>query len=115
MSTAELTVMNADNLTADAFQIDTDAIKAEVKKLIGKDLATAYKIVAKGQRQDAVGAATVHIPYRGGAPALNDLLGGQVQVMFDVLGSSLPHIQGDMSKINIDPAKRDALLKQYAA
>ena len=34
-----------------------DAIKAEVKKLIGKDLATAYKIVAKGQRQDAVGAA----------------------------------------------------------
>ncbi|MDO9430403.1 MAG: polyribonucleotide nucleotidyltransferase [Phenylobacterium sp.] len=36
---------------------DTDAIKAEVKKLIGKDLATAYKIVAKGQRQDAVSAA----------------------------------------------------------
>ena len=28
---------------------------------------------------------------------------------------ALPHIQGDMSKINIDPAKRDALLKQYAA
>jgi alkane 1-monooxygenase len=28
---------------------------------------------------------------------------------------ALPHIKGDMSKINIDPAKRDALLKQYAA
>ena len=36
---------------------DTDAIKADIKKLIGKDLAAAYKIVAKGARQDAVGAA----------------------------------------------------------
>jgi polyribonucleotide nucleotidyltransferase len=36
---------------------DTDAVKAEVKALIGADLAAAYKIVAKGARQDAVGAA----------------------------------------------------------
>ena len=36
---------------------DTDAVKADIKKLIGKDLASAYKIVAKGQRQDAVHAA----------------------------------------------------------
>ena len=32
---------------------DTDAVKADTKKLIGKDLAAAYKIVAKGERQDA--------------------------------------------------------------
>ena len=38
-------------------QDDTDAVKADIKKLIGKDLAAAYKIVAKGQRQDAVHAA----------------------------------------------------------
>ena len=36
---------------------DTDAIKAEVKKLIGKDLAAAYKITAKMERHAAVGAA----------------------------------------------------------
>ena len=36
-----------------------------------------------------------HIPYRGAGPALNDLLGGQVNVMFDILGSSLPYIQTD--------------------
>ena len=36
---------------------DTDAVKADIKKLIGKDLAAAYKIVAKGARQDAVHAA----------------------------------------------------------
>jgi tripartite-type tricarboxylate transporter receptor subunit TctC len=35
----------------------------------------------------------LHIPYRGAGPALNDLLAGQVQVYFDQVASSLPHIQ----------------------
>lgn len=41
-----------------------------------------------------MGISLSHIPYRGAGPALNDMVGGQVSVMFDVLGSSLPHIQG---------------------
>jgi tripartite-type tricarboxylate transporter receptor subunit TctC len=39
------------------------------------------------------GVDLVHVPYRGSTPALTDLLGGQVQVMFDVTPSSLPHIR----------------------
>jgi tripartite-type tricarboxylate transporter receptor subunit TctC len=39
------------------------------------------------------GVDLVHVPYRGSTPALTDLLGGQVQVMFDVTPSSLPHIK----------------------
>src|ERR1700685_3479868 len=39
------------------------------------------------------GVELVHVPYRGAAPALTDLLGGQVQVMFDNLPSSIAHIQ----------------------
>jgi tripartite-type tricarboxylate transporter receptor subunit TctC len=39
------------------------------------------------------GVNMVHVPYRGAAPALNDLIGGQVQVMFDSLTASIEHIR----------------------
>jgi tripartite-type tricarboxylate transporter receptor subunit TctC len=39
------------------------------------------------------GVDLVHVPYRGSAPALIDLVAGQVQVMFDAMVSTLPHIQ----------------------
>jgi tripartite-type tricarboxylate transporter receptor subunit TctC len=39
------------------------------------------------------GINMLHVPYRGSTPALTDLLAGQVQIMFDVLPSSLPHIR----------------------
>jgi tripartite-type tricarboxylate transporter receptor subunit TctC len=39
------------------------------------------------------GINLLHVPYRGGAPMVTDLVGGQVQVAFDVLATSLPHIR----------------------
>src|SRR5256712_7464565 len=44
------------------------------------------------------GVNLVHVPYRGSTPALTDLLGGQVQVMFDVTPSSVPHIKAGKLK-----------------
>jgi tripartite-type tricarboxylate transporter receptor subunit TctC len=41
------------------------------------------------------GINMLHVPYRGSTPALTDLLAGQVQIMFDVIPSSLPHIRAD--------------------
>jgi tripartite-type tricarboxylate transporter receptor subunit TctC len=41
----------------------------------------------------ASGVQMTHVPYRGTAPALTDLLAGQIQVMFDTLSTSLPHIR----------------------
>ena len=40
------------------------------------------------------GIDVLHVPYRGGAPALIDLIGGQVEMMFDALPSSIEHIKG---------------------
>jgi tripartite-type tricarboxylate transporter receptor subunit TctC len=38
------------------------------------------------------GINMLHVPYRGGPPALTDLIGGQVQVMFDNVASSIEHL-----------------------
>ena len=35
----------------------------------------------------------VHIPYKGGAPAMQDLLAGQTQLMFDNLANALPQVK----------------------
>lgn len=44
--------------------------------------------------QAAVGVEMTHIPYRGSAPAMTDLIAGNVPMMFDGLGTSLPQIRG---------------------
>jgi tripartite-type tricarboxylate transporter receptor subunit TctC len=40
------------------------------------------------------GVDLVHVPYRGSTPAITDLIGGQVQVMFDVTPTAVPQIKG---------------------
>jgi tripartite-type tricarboxylate transporter receptor subunit TctC len=52
----------------------------------------------------------VHVPYKGGAPAMQDLLGGQVQFMFDNLANSTPHVKaGKLKAIAVTTAKRSTL------
>src|SRR5688572_4134668 len=49
----------------------------------------------------------VHVPYRGGAPALVDMLAGQVQVMFDNLPTSMEHIRsGKLRALAVTVGKR---------
>ena len=46
-------------------------------------------------------------PYRGGAPAIADLLGGQLQVMFDVMPELIEHIgAGKLRALAVTTAKR---------
>ncbi|AOZ02980.1 MFS transporter [Cupriavidus sp. USMAHM13] len=55
----------------------------------------------------------LHVPYRGSAPAVSDLLGGQVQSMFDNTPSSLPHVKaGRLRAIAITSAQRSPLLPE---
>src|SRR6202000_1423751 len=42
----------------------------------------------------ASGIELVHVPYKGSAPAVTDLIGGQIQIMFDPLQSVLSNVQG---------------------
>jgi tripartite-type tricarboxylate transporter receptor subunit TctC len=44
------------------------------------------------------GVQMMHVPYKGSAPALNDLIAGQVPLMFDTMLSAMPHVKGGRLK-----------------
>jgi tripartite-type tricarboxylate transporter receptor subunit TctC len=55
----------------------------------------------------------LHIPYKGSGPAVTDLVGGQVHMMFDNIPSSLPHIKaGKLRALATTGAKRDPALPE---
>jgi tripartite-type tricarboxylate transporter receptor subunit TctC len=57
------------------------------------------------------GVDMVHVPYKGSAPAITDLIGGQVQLMFDNLPSSLQQIKaGKLRAIAVTSAQRSPAL-----
>ena len=59
------------------------------------------------------GVSVVHVPYRGGAPALADVLGGQVQAMFDNLPTSLEYIKaGKVRPLAVTSAIRSEVLPE---
>lgn len=57
------------------------------------------------------GCDMVHVPYKGAGPALIDVMGGQVQVIFDNLPSSIGHIKGGkLRAVAVTSAQRDPSL-----
>jgi tripartite-type tricarboxylate transporter receptor subunit TctC len=57
------------------------------------------------------GVDMVHIPYKGAAPAMADLLGGQVDIFFDTIASALPYVKaGKLRVLGISSAKGSPLL-----
>jgi len=59
------------------------------------------------------GVEMVHVPYRGATPALTDLIGGQVQIMFDNMTSSLEFIRaGKLRPLAVTTSARSELLPQ---
>lgn len=60
-----------------------------------------------------LGLDITHIPYKGSGPAVTDLIGGQVQMMFDNIPSSIPHIRsGKLRALATTGAKRAAALPE---
>lgn len=57
------------------------------------------------------GVSLLHVPYKGSGPAMTDLLGGQVDYMFDSITSAKPHIDsGKLTAIAVTTARRSAAL-----
>jgi tripartite-type tricarboxylate transporter receptor subunit TctC len=47
----------------------------------------------------ATGIKMVHVPYKSGGQAIQDLVGGRIQLLFGVMASSLPHIQSGKARL----------------
>lgn len=61
--------------------------------------------------QSMTGATFTHVPYKGSGPAMADLLADQIQLMFDNLPGSLPHVKaGSLRALAVTSAKRSPLL-----
>ena len=57
------------------------------------------------------GINILHVPYKGSGPAITDMLGGQVDLMFDSITSARPHIQsGKLRALGLTTAKRSSAL-----
>jgi tripartite-type tricarboxylate transporter receptor subunit TctC len=77
---------------------------------------TTSHLTAELFKAMAGGLDIAHIPYKGTAPALADLLGGQVDMMCDNLGVSLPHVRsGKLKALAVASKKRFAGLPDVPA
>ena len=62
------------------------------------------------QLKQAAGIDIVHVPYRGAAPAVQDLIAGHVSMMFDILTLAMPQVKADKVRaLAITSAQQDAL------
>jgi tripartite-type tricarboxylate transporter receptor subunit TctC len=96
---------------------------ASVKDVVAaakvKKNAVSYASSGNGSAQHLAGAMfesaasvdMLHVPYKGGAPALNDVIGGQVPIFFGNLASTLQHVQaGKLKALAVTSGKRSAIL-----
>ena len=74
----------------------------------GTSLHLAAELFKFGSRVDML-----HIPYKGSAQAVPDVIAGQVQVIFDTLPSALPHVRtGKLRAIAVTAAKRSTVIPE---
>jgi tripartite-type tricarboxylate transporter receptor subunit TctC len=67
--------------------------------------------IAGEQFKMMAGVDLTHVPYRGNAPALTDLIGGQIQIMFDTTPASIEHIRaGQIRPLAVTTAIRSEVL-----
>jgi tripartite-type tricarboxylate transporter receptor subunit TctC len=95
------------------------SVKDVVTAAKAKKHAVSYASSGNGSAQhlagamfeSAAGVDMLHVPYKGGAPALNDVIGGQVPLFFGNLASTLQHVKaGKLLPLAVTSGKRSPIL-----
>ena len=95
----QVLVVNPKKISANNFKDFLALVKSSPGKLNygSAGSGTSHHLAGELFKQQT-GTFITHIPYRGAGPALQDLIGGNVDMMFDGLGSSAAHIKGGRIK-----------------
>src|SRR6478609_7559615 len=85
-----------------------EAFKKEPSKYTYASAGFGTTLHLSGEMMNSMaGVEVLHIPYKGAGPALNDLMGGRVDMLFDNLPGSLPSVRaGQVRPIAVTAAKR---------
>jgi tripartite-type tricarboxylate transporter receptor subunit TctC len=110
-------------LVVNAEQVPAKNVKELLELAAKKPGSLSYASPGAGSQAHLAGALLelstgvqlLHVPYRGTAPAVTDLVGGQVSMMFAPLQAALPHIKsGKLRALGIASHKRSPLLPELA-
>ncbi|XAH23850.1 tripartite tricarboxylate transporter substrate binding protein [Xylophilus sp. GW821-FHT01B05] len=108
----QVIVVNPRRITAPDFKTFLEQVRRSPGQLnyASAGAGTSHHLAGELFKQQT-GTFITHIPYRGAGPALQDLISGNVDLMFDGLGSSAAHIKGGRIKaLMVSGAKRNPSL-----
>jgi tripartite-type tricarboxylate transporter receptor subunit TctC len=98
-SVPQVIVVNPQKVSANDLKSFIDAAKkADGTMNFGSAGSGSSHHLAGELFNSVAGTKIAHVPYKGAGPALTDLMGGQIEVMFDGMGSSAGHIKGGRIK-----------------
>jgi len=107
----ELLVVNPANPARDAAEFVDNARKSSQPVAIASSGVGSIPHLAMEQLADATRANLLHVPYKGAAPAITDVIGGQVAAFFGDVPGLIGHVRsGKLRAIGIAAAKRHPLL-----
>src|SRR5690606_34392912 len=100
-------------------KVEADSVKSLLELAKSKPGTLTYGSAGAGSTfhmsvelfKAVAGVDILHVPYRGGGPAMLDTIAGQVDMSFPVLSAALPHIQsGALTALGVTGPKRSSLL-----
>ena len=112
VGTLALALLTRTDNPLDSVKKVVEAAKADPKKLFYASFGNATVPHFAGEMfKAAAGIEMTHVPYRGSAPAMTDLLAGQVPLSFDTVVAAQPQINaGKIKALAVTTAKRSALM-----